>query len=43
MEDCGCRKTEKIICGMEWENVVANGRLPSLVLYVIPVDTPREI
>jgi len=25
----GCRKTKKIICGMEGENVVAYGRLPS--------------
>jgi len=24
-----CRRTKKIICGMEGENVVAYGRLPS--------------
>ena len=27
--DHGCRKTKKIICGMEGENFVAYGRLPS--------------
>jgi len=26
--DHGCRKTQKIICGMEGESVVAYGRLP---------------
>ena len=25
----GCRKTKKIVFGMEWQNVVDNGRLPS--------------
>jgi len=25
----GCRKTKKILCGMEGENFVAYGRLPS--------------
>ena len=37
----GCRKTKKIICGMEVENVVAYGRcLPPLVLagFVLIID-----
>ena len=28
LHSCGCRKTRKVICGMEEENVVANGHLP---------------
>ena len=27
--DRGCRKTKKLICGTEWEIVVAHGHLPS--------------
>ena len=30
----GCRKTERLICGIEGENVVAYGRLPSPFMQV---------
>ena len=33
----GCRKTKKIVCGMEEENNVAYGRLPSSGRYITQI------
>jgi len=39
VEAHGCRKTKKIICGMEGENVVAHGRLLFILSLCLVVRT----